>query len=285
MGIYTDIASVKRLFKANRGTRVYFVENSVQSLDTKALPKPLGVGEIGGTRAGSQTIYRMLVKRAMIVTDTSFSGYVKVMVYFDNATDYRVFESVENYDKFIYTGDGNIATDFVDPEGKYTILAGAISGTVQEMDLLTFEIKSDISDDEIEQFITDAEVQVDNLLIAGYHSHTGDLQTRVFADPDIPDAVSLATSYLTAYNIYTTVFIDQQRELEKQSDVRTVHFSERWKKNYMSSIHDYLKIATRKRPRAVIPLSNSSNKAICKIEVMKEDCQVGLVVECEEDLS
>lgn len=283
MGIYTDISSVKRLFKANRGTRVYFVENCLQSLNTNTLPKPLGVGEIGGSRAGSQINYKILLKRSLVDVSTSYSGYTKVMIYFDSPTDYRVFEAVENYDKYVFMGNGTISTDYIDLDGKYSILQGAITGTLAELDVVTFELKCDVSDDEIEQFITEAEIEVDNILISGYHSHTGDLQTRVFADPDIPDGVSLGTAYITAYNMYTTLFIDQQRELEKQKDVRTAHFSERWKKNGMSILSNYLKIANRKAPRSVIRKSHESDGASCKIEVITEDCQLGLIVECDGD--
>lgn len=292
MGIYCSTSDVKIVLKTNRANKIRFPEIAINNLVTAKEDKPIG-GGLNSPSVGlkPQKNVDLAVNKGLIVADTGFSGMIKVFVYFDSATDYRVFVTDEVSSRRVLDGSGTISTDYIHTEGYFTILANAFFGTISVQDTVEFSVECHISDDEIEQFISLAEIEIDNFLMAGYHrltsgttDYNSGFQVRLFDATTLPDQIKSACSYLAAYLIYTTIFADEQRDFDKSKDFRSIHFSERWKKLVDNSLSNYLKIANRSVPKNYLPYSNISDKARVIVEYKKDICEIDLEVEYNDEI-
>lgn len=275
MGVYADISAVKRLFKTNRGTRIAFIEDAITRVSVINIRKPWP-----GDKALDN--HDLIFVKSGVSVSTDFRGIEKVMIYFDSPTTYKVFSTDGKDDNTRLMGVGDTVSVYTDPDGKYTIDPSSFSGTIALYDVVIFNLDCQASDDDIEGYIADSEIYIDNYMISKFRRHTGTLQERIFDATDLPDQVAAATAYYAAYLLYTTLFLDQQREVQKTTDSKTIGYSERYRDNALSMIDSYIKISNRKIPDKLIMLSNRSDVgAECVVECQITDCGVDLEIECE----
>lgn len=283
MATYTNSDQVKLILKTNRTNRIKFREISTYNLIVNTNKNPLGSGNVGFTVDPKAAInYNLIFRVKDVQISPSFDGYRRIMLFFDDSSNYRVFESEERNGRWNLVGSSDILTEYESPDLMYRIPTSCFGGTISPNDSVQFDIECHISDQDIDIFINLAEVEIDTFLQGGGHKFEDGFQTRVFGIGQVPSTVNSATAYLAAYLIYTSIFADEQRDFEGSKDIRSMHFTERWKKKVDSDLKAYLKVANRRMPQSYIKFSAVSDKARCLFEAKFIDKDVRLAADCKD---
>ncbi len=234
MGTYAVLDDIKIIMRASARERIRFSADALRIIE---------VGHIEGTAIGSsygqskypEPIYTLGINRAGITIADSYKGRDLVNFVFINATQFNVYyqEFKDNsYDKReLYHGTGSISSPYV--YNDITFETTFWTGTANANDSIKIQFEADISNEDVEFFIKNAEIAIDNMLSAASVDYLLPGEQRLFLAPDIPPQITMATQYLSAYYIYTNVYAEQSK------DPSSGHFTERWKKMCMDVLRDF----------------------------------------------
>ena len=209
---YCTLANVKRVL------RVLDVssdnQHKIRFSDSYSLPEPYSTNDGDCTLSGIDTI------------DTGYAGSEFWKIVFTSATAFTLYRDEEG---IITDGDGFIDADFVSTSQIITINTTSWSGTPVAGDKIKFKTNSNISSDDVDEFIADADAVIDGQLNKYIKSTSLPFTT-------VPALVARASMYLTANLVFTSVFSTLNTEQVPTLIRRWYTFSSDLIKIYIESI-------------------------------------------------
>jgi hypothetical protein len=279
MATYAILDDVKRILRASARERIRFPGNGFKTIDVTSRVDPSGAPLSYQQKNGNNVYkptYNFLFNEVGLVISPSFKGRIFLSINFTSSTTYNVYhQPIINgqHDKrdMLY-GSGNISTVF-DYMGHVEITAASWGGTITAGDTVKIEIEVDISNEDAEFFIENAEIDIDNMLSANRVDYLNAGEQRLFQLPDVPPPIKMATQYLAAYYIYTAAYAEEQ-----QDGGRGQHFSKEWKTKALSILSNYISYAIRLPPSAVDVSIDFSERALCLAKEWHNPC----IIPCED---
>ena len=204
--IYCSVVDVKTLLRTNNRGRLRTSEifTNIQA----------GSGNTGDIA---------LTATAIRIAD-NYAGQEKVTFTFTDATSFNAVLSTSEIGN-ISLGSGNILSNFnaVDPINGNTIFTinfTGWSGSGTLSDTISFETKSNISNDDLKHFIRLSEHYADNLIrterMEPYDTTSG--ESLLFGNDFVPSGVRFACTYMSSFFITGAIFPQQN---EGENDVKT----------------------------------------------------------------
>jgi hypothetical protein len=254
MGTYATLADVKKIMRASSRERIRFSEDAFRSLD-------VGLLENSATNPYNQSKfpkpqYDLIFRKEEVIVDPSYKYKTLINFVFTSPTAYDVYYQsfVDNsYDKReMKHGSGTISTTY-DYDGLLSFPDDCWSGTIVQGASVKITFESDISTEDAEFFILNAEIAIDNMLSAAAVDYLEVGQQRLFLAPDIPPQITMAAQYMSAYYIYTNAFAEQS------ADGQSGHFTDRWKKMAMDMLRDFAIHKNRLPPHVTTRVNFNNN--------------------------
>lgn len=246
MGTYAVLADVKKIMRASSRERIRFSEDALRSLDVGRLEN-IATNRYNQSKF-PEPQYELIFRKDQVIIDPSYKYRTMISFVFTSATAYNVFYQsfVDNsYDKReMLHGTGTISTTY-DYDGLISFPASCWGGTIQAGDTVKIVFEADISTEDAEFFILNAEVAIDNMLSAASVDYLQVGEDRLFVAPDIPPTITMAAQYLGAYYIYTNAYAEQSKEGTNG------HFTERWRRMAMDCLRDFAAHRNRLPPHVV----------------------------------
>lgn len=218
MTTYTTLSDVKRIVQSSGDKVVRFSDSLTEvRLKDQSSPKDFEFD------------------RTEVTESTSFKGQRELRFRFTDSSTFDVVEIPDGYNKEVLLDTGqSISSDYTTPDGEITVKSSAWGGTIESGDKLTLEFDAHISDDHAERFIEEAEIEIDSTLAGDRVKYLEGNNRLWTSSSDVPPEISVATSYLAAYYIYTNVYINIYKE-----DGGMSNYSNRWKKKAEKNIRNY----------------------------------------------
>jgi hypothetical protein len=273
MGIYAQLNDVKKILRASSRERIRFPSNALKSVTVQRLVDSADQPIPYRQNRQPKVSYDLVFLTSQIIIDPSFYGRVFLSLNMKDdadlsidpkpASDYDVFHQPfingdgDKRDMMYGSSDTNQTFDY---EGIIQIPTECFEGIIRAGDTVRLEFEADISDEDAEFFIENAEVDIDNMLAADRVSYLELGEDRLFKVPDIPPAIQMATQYLAAYYIYTAVYAE---EMADTIDTKIKHFSQRWHEKAIKVITDYAVHARRLAPSSVDLSAHFQERAKC----------------------
>lgn len=254
MGTYALLGDVKKIMRASSRERIRFSEDALVSLDVGYLDtiasNPYNQSKFPKPQ------YDLIFNRSAVVIDPSYKYKTLINFVFTSATEYNVYyQSFVNnsYDKReMLHGSGTISTTY-DYDGLLSFPPACWGGVITAGASVKITFEADISTEDAEFFILNAEVAIDNMLSAASVDYLEVGQDRLFVAPDIPPTITMATQYLSAYYIYTNAYAEQSKEGANG------HFTERWRKMAMDCLRDFAIHKNRLPPHVITKVDPNSS--------------------------
>jgi hypothetical protein len=244
MPIYTTQENVARVLRAVAGGKVRFSDTALTSVDVRD--------------SNNDPQFQTTVDQGGVSVDTAFEGQKKLKFDFTSATTFNVLDVDTKQRHTILIGTGTIGAGFTTPDSDVTIDAGTFAGTIATGDSILLTFEAHISQDDVDAFIEESEVEVDTILSESGYGYLDlvNFATRLFeSSSDVPPAVSVATTYLAAYYIYSNVFV---LKFKSDDDAET-SFANRWKNRAEKILARFIKGSNRSMP-AVLSLPSYVDK-------------------------
>lgn len=237
MPTYTDLSQVKRVLRSSSGEKVRFSDAIVG----------VNVGKLTSS-TGNQVTSNLDLEfnYTLVKTDPAFEGDYVLKFLFTSPTDFKAIEVGEKIRRELSLGTGNVATDYVTPNGLIEVPSDCWGGTIVTNSTVEIRFDSHMSDNSASQYIEDAEVIID-ATIEGVGVNYAQGSPRIFAAGSVPDQVKVATTYLAAYMIFTDAFAD----FYKDKNEMKYSFVGGWKTRAEDLLMDYMKAAGRKPPLVI----------------------------------
>lgn len=233
---YTDLDKIKMKLRSVRGDKVRFSDN-IYKVD-------IGKSD-SSTRGSGQQNPTLIFNRNLIETDLEFEGNVIYRFQFTSSTEYQVFQkdAVENRVNLI--GASDINSEYVTQDFQHRFPSGCWAGTISAGDYVEVTFNVHMSDVVAESYIHDTEVIINSHLAAADVFFYRDDGSPLFL-LNIPSAISVAATYLTAYYIYLDVFYDKKTGKGSGGDCDDCSSQvKNWKKTAEKLLDDYLRINIR----------------------------------------
>jgi hypothetical protein len=225
---YCDLDSVKRILRSQTPitSKVKF-SSSYKAL--KANENNVGSIQLSG-----------------VTFSSSYSGHEDFTFTFTDSTSFEVSSDI-----FGYLTNGSTIS-LLNISGTFSVPIGNWSGSAESGDEINISSDSDISDDDAEEFITDARRYINAQLENAFGS-LDDLPFISDQSKDIPEGIIYACQRYASYEIWNSIFSGANSD--EESPV------ERWKTMADNAVSIYLK------GKGVAPRWNSRNGLITKIGV------------------
>lgn len=236
MASYTDLDEVRRILRSSDREVVRF-SDSITSIRAKAADTSRMIG----------------FNESLLEVDPSFDEKLELRFEFTSDTEFNLLKLDRMLEREVAIGTGDRSQEYETPDGMFTIPAACWIGDIQAEDVVTIQFDPHMSDQDALRYIEDTEVEIDSTLSANQirFSEEVDPGDRYF-DPDptsdnpLPSIISVATTYLAAYYIYTDVFVNILKEGGPQGT-----YAGRWKGRAERYIRDYIKAEGYSNPRAI----------------------------------
>lgn len=178
---YCDIDDVKRILRVlnNSGNNQYKVRFSDSYSIPEAYSTNTGTGKLKG-----------------ISVLTSFAGSEEWHIEFTSGTGFTLYRSM---DTTINDGSGSVSAAFVSTSGIITIASAQWVGTPVSGDKFKFRTNSNISDNDAEGFIEDADVIIDGMA-------SKLLKTTSVPFTTVPNLIKRASMYIAANLIFSSIY-------------------------------------------------------------------------------
>lgn len=250
---YTTFSDVKRVLDTNIKNRIRFNTSPVKDYDIFTLSPTSNIQDMAKRTPNYATIF----DPSKIVFQDSYAGDLQIALLFTSPTEYICYIMPDGDKKFRNVGAGDISNDFTPVAGDFEIMSGVCSGTIVVNDVVLIKTIVHCSVETADFYIQHAEVIIDNA-IEGSGARLKLSSPRMFTFPDIPQEIKVATTYLAAYILYTSVFAEEQKDFEiKNASTFVRHFVDGWKKRADQLLSDYIAHAGRRPPMARTPDSPS----------------------------
>lgn len=209
--VYTTLDDVKKVLRSSSGERVRFSDN-VKTVEVKHANKAPNL-DITFDRNG-------------LILDPSVEGAFTIRIEFSSIVAFDVYRIEEAYENKLHIGSGNISSLFTSSDGLLQISPSCWTGTIVAGDYVQLQYDIHMSNEVAEYYIENTEVMIDQMIYDVLAQAPATGETRVWPlAADVPEAVSVAATYLTAYYIFTDVFAD--RYLTREDKKLTL--IDRWK--------------------------------------------------------
>lgn len=235
MGLYAQLADVKIIMRASSRERIRFSDDAFRVWSVGEIQN-VTIGSIRNQSKAPEPVYTMSIRKDQALIADSYKGRDMVNFVFIDANNYNVYtqEFKDNsYDKReLYHGSGSISTTY-DYNGEISFPPAFWVGIAEPNFSVKIQFECDISTQDAEFFIGQAEIALDNMLSAAAVDYLLPGESRLFIAPDIPPVITMAAQYLAAYYIYTNVYAEQL------TDGKSGHFTDRWRKMCMEVLNDF----------------------------------------------
>lgn len=234
MPTYTTVADVKRVLRSSAGGKMRFPDNALDSV------LPFDSNDNVNTD--------MTIDKDKIVADGNYTGETFLKFVFTDATNFEVYSVDTALKKEVLIDTGSVAVTYTTPDGLIDVQANAFSGTIEAGDVIELKLKAHMSNTDLESYIDDAEVEIDTALSEGRVDYLdlGGGETRLLSGTIHP-SIALATQYLSAYYVYTDVFVGSftQGEDAKRS------YATRWRSKAEKVLGQYIISSRRGLPKVI----------------------------------
>lgn len=264
MGTYTDLDKIKRKLSSVRGDKVRFSTNSLVQISVK-------------TDLDHRTVDNndLLFIYEDLVFSSDFLETATVVLHFDrgNNTDYNIYLQMQHTDRRnILVGQGDTSSTSTVFSGGLEIPSTVWSGTIAEGDRVELKIDTHISDDLAEEYIEETEYIIDSMLVGGAIGHESSA-SLLFTALTVPNLVTIATTYMTAFYIYTDLFFDKESERE---DKGYKSFASKWKDKAEKTLASYIKESKTYSTPSVLSFPSFITKFGIDYVPELGDCQQGI---------
>ena len=235
MPTYTTSANVARVLRSSAEGKIRLSSQALTGISTQT------------SETDRDPLTEMSIAYQGIVIGDTFQGKKRLKFNFTSATAFTVYEVDTTARQELLLSSGVIGSEYSTPDGVFTIPASTFGGTIATGNIVEIEFDAIISVEDIEAYIDDAEVEVDQKLSVGFAGYVASTATRIFTAQTVPLTIGLAVQYLAAYYIYTDVF----RAKFKESDDKSKNYATRWKRRAEELWEDYAKVSRRSLPRVI----------------------------------
>lgn len=246
MATYTTLADVKTILNSCRRMKVRFSENSLKELKI-LFQDPLILNKAPIPLLTAIFYYNN------ITYDTAFemNGFLRIK--FTSATNFNVFEVNEKQDIETLIGSGDTSTEWNHPVLSSSLQpimtipitcwgTGFVAGAIVQL-----AYDTSLSSLTGEKYITETEIMIDQMLSKNMLVRLLDTG-RTYTGVTVPQQISLATQYLSAYYIFVSLYSDTFIDKDKSLDYSLVR---NWKAKAEELVKDYAVIRGRKVPSVV----------------------------------
>jgi len=207
MGVY---ANKECVYKKLRSTGIKTTEQGLDRISIKKSPT--------GDVRKRQNNYDLQFSYRDVEISQLFFGKLKLEIEFQDDTNFTVYEVNDKDVRGRNIGTGDINTLFTTIDDEIRIPSSVWGGTIEQYDIVQLDFKVDVSDEEVEEYISEVEMWIDNLLISETVCFKPDTLDLIF-EMDVPPEIETATCYLATYFIYTDVSsVVQKGSKEKDCD-------------------------------------------------------------------
>lgn len=236
MPTYTDLSQVKRVLRSSSGEKVRFSDSLVD----------VTTGKQG---AGGKLVPTIDIEfnYSLVQTGSSFDGDYLLKFLFSDSENFKALQVDQKIRRELLLSTGSVNSDYSTPDGLITVPAACWGGTIETDSVVQLRFDSHMSDDDANQYIEDAEAIIDAMIENEGVNYVVNGNTRVFQVGSVPEQVKVATTYLTAYMIFTDTFAD----FYKDKDEVRYSFIGRWKKRAEDLLKDYMRAAGRRPPKVL----------------------------------
>lgn len=192
-----------------------------------------------------------------IEVDAEFASQNKIKITFSSATDFSAVEEDQDTRATNFLGNGSTTATFTASNGIFKIQPSGWSGVAVSGNTVEFKFGSHMSVFDAVEFARDAESRLDSfflkILVVDPTLHAPG--TRLFSvDPDTPEAIRFATSWIAGFLIYNAIFTANQTQPEDRRG-RAPTEVDVWKENAMEVVRNFLAAmaaaATSESPRVI----------------------------------
>lgn len=178
------------------------------------------------------------ISLSKVLISTDYSGFRDVEIEFTSSTDYKVSAFMGGYSQNL--GSGSINNDFTTAPSWFRFLSADWSGTAQTGDKIKFSTNSHIATNGVIALARNAEVMVDSRLEEWFYNNSSLADELFFTSKsDVPKAIRVATTYLSCYLIWTSIYpihnVLTRTQVDRNSDI------DNWKKMAERLINSYIK--------------------------------------------
>lgn len=243
MPLYCTAEDVKALLNTCRRQRILFSSNSLT--EVKTLKKAANNSIIPD--------YTINFNYNVLTYDPSFTMNGSLRIKFTSPTNFSVFEVAEKIDNEILIGTGNTSTVWNHPRLSPTLapimtipVTAWVSGFVLDS-IVQLKYDTHLSTNAIDVFIDESEIMIDQMLADCMLVKV--LETgRAYTSLALPQQVSLACKYLSAYYVYVSLYSDTFVDKEKSLDYSLVR---NWKAKAEDLVKSYARVKGRRVPSVV----------------------------------
>jgi hypothetical protein len=254
MGTYALLSDVKKIMRASSRERIRFSEDAFRSMDIGILAEP-AQGPYNQSKYPKPQ-YNLIFRKENVIISNTYKFRTLLNFVFTSDTEYNVyFQSfVDNaYDKReMLHGSGDIGGTY-DYDGLIQFPSTCWAGVIGVGATVKIVFEADISTEDAEFFILNAEVAIDNMLSAAAVDYLLVGEDRLFEIPDIPPAITMAAQYMAAFYIYTNAYAEQSKESPQG------HFTDRWRKMAMDILTNFAIHKNRLPPHVAKRLEGSGS--------------------------
>jgi len=241
--IYTTVEKVVAVLSTSSGSkRVRTSSTALKNVKSSHVPAGELSRPINTRRQDPSGL--TIVSRSLIEVGSSFVGDETFLFEFTSSTEYNVWNF--NDGAYLLLGSGLVGSNFEIPDTGITILANCFSGSISNLSMVTLIFSAHISDDRLVEYINQTEYLIDSTLSELWVGYSTDGTSLIYED-EPPEQIKTATSYLTAFYIYTDVFADVQADIADKE----YSYAFRWRKRAEDIITTFAKWRRREIPSVV----------------------------------
>lgn len=247
MPTYCQLSDVKKILRASGREGIRFSENAFRRVAIEGRAD-LAAGNPFTQNVKGATNFTAGFNWSALTFAPSLSGRVQLVFAFTSPTAFNVYHNrwtIDGYDeRLTLYGSGTTAAAF-NYMSLIQVPPGAWTGAYTNGVTVTADFEVDISNDDADYFLTNAEIDIDNMCAGGRLHYLQPGEDRLFVSPDIPPSIKMVAEYLSAYYIYSGVYA---AEVADKTGNGQAHFSERWKATALRTLATFIAHKTRLPP-------------------------------------
>lgn len=238
MPTYATVQKVKDIIKTGRESHNILADNAV---DEVILQHESNRGQVQDNKD-------MIFAHEEVDIGNNFFGSTILKIQFNSSTDFDVYEVQEGIQNLRLISQSNsISNDWSHPNKGITIKSAAWGGTIEQNDIVKLKLRAYLSEKMLETRVEDTEVMIDSKLKGAGVKLTQNASdnTSLFQTGGVPDEISVACKYLTAYYVYTDVYKDKFQDNSGDD----FSYVKRWKRRAENLIETYMDEQTNIAPK------------------------------------
>lgn len=192
MGVYTTLEAVSRKLRSTRGEKVRFSKSLVSA-------------HVHDGSRNKAPVLDFYVDPEEIVYNQEFDEKVSLKFEFTSTTEFDIFKADHGGKFSKKIGSGDTSTQLVYDNGSLIFPTTVWSGTPAVGTVVSLKFAPDLSDFVAEEYISDAQIVIDSMLLDSDIGLEMDGVT-IFTATTVPTQLELAATLLSAYMIFSDTF-------------------------------------------------------------------------------